>query len=85
MPVHLVDHPLVHDALGELRDIRTPADQFRRAAARMTVLLAAEAMRELSTQANTIETPLGSAAGRSVGQDVVVVPVLRAGLGMLCG
>jgi uracil phosphoribosyltransferase len=83
VPVHLVDHPLVHDALVSLRDKRTPPDQFRRAATRISVLLAAEAMRDLPTSEATVETPLGPAPGRRVEPDVVVVPVLRAGLGML--
>ena len=83
MPVHLVEHPLVHDALMELRDTRTPPDAFRRAATRISVLLAAEAMRSVPTASATVRTPLAEATGRRVGADVVVVPVLRAGLGML--
>jgi uracil phosphoribosyltransferase len=50
---------------------------------RISVLLAAEAMRDVTTSAVTLETPIGSATGRRVRPDVVVVPVLRAGLGML--
>ena len=83
MPVHIVDHPLVHDALIQLRDKRTAPDDFRRAATRISVLLAAEALREVPSNPVTVETPLGPALGRSVSSDVVVVPVLRAGLGML--
>lgn len=83
MPVHLVDHPLVNDALLELRDKRTPSAAFRQAAARITTLLAAEAMREVPSTAATVETPIGPAHGRRVSGDIVVVPVLRAGLGML--
>ena len=83
MPVHLVTHPLVHDALVDLRDKRTPPDQFRRAATRISVLLAAEAMRDIPTIDVTVDTPIGPAPGRRVGSDIVVVPVLRAGLGML--
>ena len=83
MPVHLVTHPLVHDALVDLRDKRTPHDQFRRAATRISVLLAAEAMRDIPTIDVTVDTPIGPAPGRRVGSDIVVVPVLRAGLGML--
>jgi len=83
VPVHLVGHPLVHDALVDLRDRSTPPDQFRRAATRISVLLAAEAMREVPSTEVTVETPLGPAPGRRVGSDIVVVPVLRAGLGML--
>jgi uracil phosphoribosyltransferase len=83
VPVHLVDHPLVHDALVELRDKRTAPDRFRRAASRISVLLAAEALREVDSSDVTVETPLGPAPGRTITRDVVVVPVLRAGLGML--
>ena len=83
MPVHLVDHPLVHDALVTLRDKRTTREHFRQAATRISVLLVAEALRDLPTDRLTVETPLGPADGRRIGRDVVVVPVLRAGLGML--
>ena len=83
MPVHLIDHPLVHDALVELRDKRTTPDHFRRVASRISVLLAAEALREVGSTDVTVETPLGPACGRTVARDIVVVPVLRAGLGML--
>jgi uracil phosphoribosyltransferase len=83
VPLHVITHPLVHDALMELRDARTAPPAFRRAANRISVLLAAEALRELPSSAATVTTPLGPAEGRVVLTDVVVVPVLRAGLGML--
>ena len=83
MPVHIIDHPLVHDALMELRDVRTAPPEFRRAANRISVLLAAEALRNVPSRPHTVETPLGPADGKIVHGDVVVVPVLRAGLGML--
>jgi len=83
VPVHIVDHPLVHDALVELRDKNTPPEQFRRSANRISVLLAAEALREAPSTPVTVETPIGPAPGRRLKHDVVVVPVLRAGLGML--
>jgi uracil phosphoribosyltransferase len=83
VPVHIVDHPLVHDALVSLRDKRTPPEAFRRAATRISVLLAAEALATVRTTDVTVETPLGPAPGKTIGRDVVVVPVLRAGLGML--
>ena len=81
--VHIVDHPLVHDALVTLRDKTTAPDAFRRAATRISVLLIAEALKDVTPQSVTVETPLGPAPGRRAGSDVVVVPVLRAGLGML--
>jgi uracil phosphoribosyltransferase len=83
VPVHLVDHPLVHDALLTLRDKRTAPDEFRRVATRISVLLAAEALRDVPVAATAVETPLGPADGRRMASEVVVVPVLRAGLGML--
>ena len=83
MTIHIVDHPLVHDALLSLRDKRTTREHFRRAATRISMLLAAEALRDLATSEVTVDTPLGPAPGRRVSTDVVVVPVLRAGLGML--
>jgi uracil phosphoribosyltransferase len=83
VPVHVVDHPLAADALATLRNKRTAAEEFRRATTRMTLVMAAEALRDLPTREVTVETPLAPAAGRLVSADVVVVPVLRAGLGML--
>ena len=83
MPVHIVDHPLVHDALVQLRDKETPPEHFRRAATRISVLLAAEALRDAPHTAVTVQTPIGPAPGRRLKPDIVVVPVLRAGLGML--
>jgi uracil phosphoribosyltransferase len=81
--LHLVPHPLVHDALATLRDSSTPPELFRRMAVRISLLLAAEATRDVPSAEVTIETPLGPARGRRITRDVVVVPVLRAGLGML--
>jgi len=83
VPLHLVEHPLVHDALAELRDVRTDPPAFRRAANRISVLLAAEALRDVPSRRTTVTTPIGPAEGRVVDGNVVVVPVLRAGLGML--
>ena len=83
MPLHVVEHPVVHDALATLRDGSTPPEVFRRMAIRISLLLAAEATRDVPSDAVTVQTPLGPASGRRVGAGVVVVPVLRAGLGML--
>ena len=83
MSVHLVPHPLIHDALSQLRDINTETEQFRQIANRISVLLVAEALRDLPTERAVVQTPLEKAEGRRVARDVVVVPVLSAGLGML--
>jgi len=79
----MIDHPLAHDALMELRDVRTAPPEFRRAAMRISVLLAAEALRSVHTVVTTVTTPLGPAEGRVVRTDIVVVHVLRAGLSMM--
>ena len=83
VPFHLVDHPLALDALAELRDARTPPPAFRAAAHRISLIVAAEALRDLPTDADTVATPLGPADARIVRADIVIVPVLRAGLGMV--
>ena len=83
MPLTVVEHPLVDDALARLRERTTPCDEFRRLARRVSVLLAAEATRDLPTVESAIETPLERTRVRRVGPRVVAVPVLRAGLGML--
>src|SRR6185436_1509712 len=71
--VHVVEHPLVHDALVTLRDARTPPEEFRRMAVRISLLLAGEATRDLPASPVTVQTPLGPAEGRRVSADVVVV------------
>lgn len=83
VPVHLVQHPLVQDALIRLRDRATPPDAFRSLATRISLLLVAEATRDLPTRPVKVDTPLAPAEGRTLAVDPVVVPVLRAGLGML--
>jgi uracil phosphoribosyltransferase len=83
VPVHIVDHPLVHDTLAALRHRETGPEAFRRLARRISVLLVAEALRDLQVRAVAVPTPIAQAEGRHVSTSVVVVPVLRAGLGML--
>jgi uracil phosphoribosyltransferase len=83
VPVHLVEHPVAQDALMGLRDRDTVPSHFRRLAHRLSLVLAAEATRELRTVAAYVASPLERADGRRIANDVVVVPVLRAGLGMV--
>lgn len=83
VPLHIVDHPLVHDALVKLRGRTTTHEEFRQAATRISLMLVAEAMRDVPTETLQVRTPLAIAEGQRIGCDVVVVPVLRAGLGML--
>jgi uracil phosphoribosyltransferase len=83
MPLHVVSHPLVEDVLQALRDKRTSSADFRRLARRLSLLLVAEATRDLPLVAATVETPLETASAKRLGVRVVAVPVLRAGIGML--
>ncbi len=83
MALHVADHPLLHDIMARLRDRTTNCEEFRTLAHRISLLLVAEATRDIPTVAGTVETPLETAAARRVSARVVAVPVLRAGLGML--
>jgi uracil phosphoribosyltransferase len=81
--VHLVQHPVTQDALTYLRDKSTTASRFRRLAHRVSLILAIEATRKLPMTLARVETPLEPARGEVLDANVVVVPVLRAGLGMV--
>jgi uracil phosphoribosyltransferase len=81
--VHLVHHPIVQDALTSLRDQATTASHFRRLTHRLSLIVAMEATRKLPMALARVQTPLETAQGEVLDGDVVVVPVLRAGLGMV--
>ncbi len=82
----VVDHPLVASKLTALRDQRTDSQAFRRLTGELVTLLAYEATRHVRTAPTMVTTPLAPAAGiRLAGPVPLVVPVLRAGLGMLDG
>lgn len=83
MPLHVLDHPLAGHLLAGLRDAATPPDRFRQLSKRLTTLLALEATRTLATAEKVVETPLEPVSQRVLCQGLAVVPVLRAGLGML--
>jgi uracil phosphoribosyltransferase len=81
--VHFVGHPIAQDALTALRSRATPPSVFRRLAHRLSLVVILDATRDLTLARSTVETPLEPADGATLDQDVVVVSVLRAGLGML--
>jgi uracil phosphoribosyltransferase len=83
VPVHLVHHPIAQDALLHLRDRTTRTGHFRRLTHRMSLLLAMEATRDLRSSLKRVDTPLEPADGQALEADIVVLPVLRAGLGMV--
>ncbi len=80
----ILDHPLVHHALADLRDRNTPTSRFRQRARELAKFLILEATRDLETDPVDIETVLGIAKGKTLGnRPIVVAPILRAGLAMV--
>ena len=86
MRVHVADHPLIAHKLTYLRDRRTDTPTFRRLADELVTLLAYEATREVRVTPFDIETPVAPTQGIHLSTPKpLVVPILRAGLGMLDG
>lgn len=83
MALYRVEHPLVEDVLAVLRDASTDSSNFRRLARQMTMLVAVDASRDLPTREDKVKTPLEETTVRRLSGHVVLVPVLRAGMGML--
>ena len=86
MKVHVANHPLISHKLTVLRDETTDSPTFRRLVEELVTLLAYEATREVRTKTVTINTPVVATQGEKMADPrPVVVPILRAGLGMLEG
>jgi uracil phosphoribosyltransferase len=86
MRLHVVDHPLVTHKLTVLRDSQTDSQTFRRLTDELVTLLAYEATRQVRVQPMQIETPVAPTTGAYLAAPKpMVVPILRAGLGMLEG
>jgi uracil phosphoribosyltransferase len=86
MQTLVADHPLVAHKLTTLRDVRTPTHEFRRLADELVTLLAYEATRHLRVEPVEVETPVTTAEGVRLAEPApMIVPVLRAGIGMLDG
>lgn len=83
--LHVVDHPLLKRDLAVLRDRSTPHGDFRRTLADAATILAYEAMRGLDLDEIDVETPLETTRGHRLADNIVVIPVLRAGLGLVDG
>ena len=81
----VVDHPLLQRALTRLRDRETTHGDFRRTLNDAAAILAYEALRSLPVEPLTVRTPLEQTEGVHLAREVVVVPVLRAGLGLVDG
>lgn len=81
--LHVVDHPLIKRDLTILRDVNTDQNLFRQAMRRIALILAFEVSKDFKLNEGEVQTPLEKTTGYAVAQDVVLVPVLRAGLSMV--
>jgi uracil phosphoribosyltransferase len=86
MPITVVDHPLVQHKLSLMRDEKTPSNVFRQLLREVSLLLGYEVLRDLDMTEVTITTPLGTMQAPALsGKKLVLVPILRAGQGLLDG
>ena len=86
MKVHVADHPLISHKLTVLRDEKTDSPTFRHLVEELVTLLSYEATREVKIEPKQIKTPVSPMTGVAMSKPTpVVVPILRAGLGMLEG
>ena len=82
--VHILDHPLIHHKLAVLRNKETPVKEFRELVSEIAGLMCYEATRNLPTMEVEVETPICTATCRMLaGKKLAIVPILRAGLGMV--
>lgn len=81
--VTIMDHPLIQHKITMLRRKETEVKDFRALANEIALLMGYEATRDLSLNDTEVETPIGMAKGKEVTKQVAVVPILRAGLGMV--
>ena len=84
--VCVFDHPLIQHKLSIMRDKNTSVKEFRELVSEVAMLMCYEATRDLVTEPVAVETPCGTAhCNRIAGKKIVIVPILRAGLGMVDG
>ena len=82
---HIINHPLVKRDITVLRDVNTEPETFRAAVKRISNILAVEISKDLHLTEFEVETPLEKTTGYKLIHEIVLVPVLRAGLGMVSG
>ncbi len=83
-PMHtILKHPLVDHRLSYMRDRETAPKLFRELVSEITAFLAFEALKDLNTVEVSFETPVAKTTGRKISDRIVLVPILRAGMGML--
>lgn len=84
--VHVMDHPLIQHKLSILRDVETGSKQFRELVKELAMLMAFEATRDFQLAESVVQTPVAETTTHVLsGKKVAVVPILRAGLGMVEG
>ena len=84
--VHILDHPLIRHKLAIIRDKNTCTKQFREIVSELATLMAYESFKDVPTQEITVETPLETTTQIVVKENsIAIVPILRAGLGMVDG
>lgn len=81
--VHVMDHPLILHKISMLRNKDTSVKDFRELAYEIALLMGYEATRDLELTEREVETPLAKTTGRFIDKQVALVPILRAGLGMV--
>ena len=81
----LVEHPCVQHKLAIIRDVETGHKRFRELATEITEFICYEALKNIKTKEVSVQTPVATATCRKIDTDIVVVPILRAGVGMLDG
>lgn len=81
----LVDHPCVQHKLAIIRDVETGHKRFRELSTEITKFICYEALKNVKTKTVTVQTPVAKAKCRKIDTDLVVIPILRAGVGMLEG
>ena len=84
--VYIMDHPLIQHKISRLRDKHTGTSEFRKIVEEIAILMGYEALRDLPLEEVEVETPIESCMTPVIsGRKLAVVPVLRAGLGMVNG
>ena len=79
----VIDHPLAQDRLATLRDVATDTQTFRRALGQLGLILLHEATRDLPVKTKRVRTPLAPAAAQVLAREILLVPILRAGQGLI--
>ena len=83
--IHIINHPIISDKLARMRDADTPCPEFKRLAHEVSLFLGYEASRNTDLKDAQTQTPLERTDVKRIGEDVCIVPILRAGLGMVEG